>query len=461
MPASPSVAALNPAFALAGTDEPTPDGAFRGTLTPEAEFVLLSARTRLDGARRARWEKLLRGRWKGAPPNGASALDWSQVLRLARAHRVVELLGRQLSAHNWREVPATVQANLQSHLLHSTLHSHALKDELARVSHHLESAGVPVVSFKGITLGLSAYGNPVLRPRADLDILVARVDALRARDLLIEAGYAIEFDLSPTQTEIGLRVDSVFNFHRAPPASLQGVLHQGYAVELHWAITSPCLPFDLDFSTVAPRLNWISLPGIAPQAARVRALAPEDLLLILCVHGAKHLWERLIWLCDLAELLGATPDFNWDGLLRFARERGVQRMTALGLWLMHSVLGTPLPDAVHGWISTQPEALRLASRLRPTLLTLPLEDDPKAGQLAGHVLAADALLIQTIDSPVHRAGFVWHLATTPTLGERAALELPPKLDFLWCVLRPARALQKRLLSPKTLPPPAPTATSNA
>ena len=461
MPASPPVAVLNPVVAASGSSEPTPDGAFRATLTPAAEFVLLSARTRLEGARRARWEKLLRGRWKGAPTDGTPALNWDQVLRLARAHRVVALLGRHLSAHAWREVPAPVRAEIQSYLFHATLHSHALKNELARVSHHLESAGVPVVSFKGITLGLSAYGNPVLRPRADLDILVARADALRARDLLIEAGYTIEFDLSPTQTEIGLRVDSVFNFHRSAPAALQGVLHQGYAVELHWAITSPCLPFDLDYSTVAPRLNWITLPGIETQtdsqnsqAARVRALAPEDLLLILCVHGAKHLWERLIWLCDLAELIGATPDFDWDQLLRLARERGVQRMTALGLWLMHSVLGTPLPRAVQDWISTQPEALRLAARLRPLLLEVPLEDDPNAGQLAGHVLAADALLIQTIDSLPHRLGFVWHLVTTPTLGERATLDLPKSLDFLWWVLRPARALQKRLLPPTPAAPSA-------
>ena len=231
-------------------------------------------------------------------------------------------------------------------------------------------------------------------------------------DLLQKAGYAPEVELSPAQTRSALRLDSVFNMARPAPAPLQSVLPQGYAVELHWAITSPCLPFDLEYQSVAPNLGWIDLPGACEgQNCAVRALAPEDLLLILCVHGAKHLWERLIWLCDVAQLIGATPDLDWPRVLQMARERGVQRMTALGLALARDVLGAPLPRAVEDWLSTQPEALRLASRLRRQLLARPAanatSDD---GQLAGHVLSADALLMQTIDDRWHRLGFLWHLA---------------------------------------------------
>lgn len=418
------------------------DLAFRSTLSPEAEFVLLSARTQLEGVRLKRWEKLLETK--------DPVLDWKLVLQLAMSHRVLGLLGRHLSARSWSGITSQVKRELQTYFVHATIHGNALKHELARVSHLLESAGIPVVSFKGQTLGLAAYGNAVVRPSADLDLLVSRADALRARDLLATQGYSLEVTLHAEQEAHVLRQDSVFNLFRPAEAPLQTVLSQGYAVELHWAITSPCLPFDLDYSTVAPRLSWLELPGVysnefegnSDEKApfRVRSLAPEDLLLILCVHGAKHLWERLIWVCDLAELIEKTPAFNWTMLLDAARERGVQRMTALGLSLMRSVLGTELPREVESWLSTQPEALRLASQLRRQLLLAAANDE---GQLKGHSLSTDAMLMQTIDAPHNRLGFLWHLATVPTVSERATLNLHPKWDFLWCVIRPTRAFQKR------------------
>lgn len=444
--------------------EPQSDLAFRGTLTPEVEFVLLSARTRLEGARRKRWERLLQ---TGAvDARGDARLNWNIVLSLAMAHRVLGLLGRHLSARSWKGVPGPVKSHIQNYFLLVTMHSNALTQELGRISHLLESAGIPVVSFKGTTLGLMAYGNSVVRPSADLDLLVSRTHALRARDLLASLGYAPEITISRAQERVALRVDSVFNLYRPAEPRLKGVLPQGYATELHWAITSPCLPFDLEYETVEPRLGWIELPGVAPRAVtdsqehsqvthsqvphdnkgesfRVRALAREDLLLILCVHGAKHLWERLIWLCDLAELVQSTPALDWERVLQYARERGVLRMTVLGLVLMRDVLGTPLPREVEAWLSTQPQALRLAAQLRLQLLAPLPNGEPSDGKLSGHLLSADALLMQTIDAGWNRLGFLWHLVTVPTITERATLDLPDSLNFLWCVVRPARALQKR------------------
>ena len=165
----------------------------------------------------------------------------------------------------------------------------------------------------------------------------------------------------------------------------------------------------------------------------------------------KHLWERLIWLCDLAELVQSTPDLNWERVLESARERGVLRMTALGLALMRDILGAPLPREVEEWLSTQPQALRLAAQLRRQLLAPLPNGQPTDGQLSGHLLSADALLMQTIDARRHRLGFLWHLVTVPTINERATLNLPDSLNFLWCVVRPARALQRRLSPKPSLP----------
>ncbi len=70
------------------------------------------------------------------------------------------------------------------------------------------------------------------------------------------------------------------------------------------------------------------------------------MFLMLCVHGTQHYWERLSWICDIAELLRKHRDFDWNSLLKTAAQTGGQRMLFLGLSLAHELLGTPLPDEI-------------------------------------------------------------------------------------------------------------------
>jgi len=39
-------------------------------------------------------------------------------------------------------------------------------------------------------------------------------------------------------------------------------------------------------------------------------VAPEDSLLILCAHSSKHLWSRLGWICDVANLIDSHTDLQ-------------------------------------------------------------------------------------------------------------------------------------------------------
>jgi hypothetical protein len=127
-------------------------------------------------------------------------------------------------------------------------------------------------------------------------------------------------------------------------------------VELHWAITSASFPFRLDSAELGKRAETICLLG-----KPVRSLGPEDLLLILCVHGAKHHWSRLAWICDVAAVLRASS-IVWDCLMRQARQLGAMRMLGLGLRLPHELLGIDLPlelsrcirsDVVVPWLTHQ------------------------------------------------------------------------------------------------------------
>ncbi len=460
-PFSAPSSARNGRREAAQTDPAMPafDGPFRQTLSAEAEFVLLGSRVRLEGERAERFDRLLeRGqpfpgdRRRAGSHQSTVPLNWALVVFLCSKHRVTGLVGRHLNARNWKFVPADVVVGMNRYFSAMALHSATIAGELLRVSGYLEQAGVPVVSFKGPTLALALYGNGAVRPSADLDLLVPRAHVRRAHELLRGLGYAHEVELSPSQERQHLRVDSVFNLFRDAPKPLGELFPDGFAVELHWAITSPCLPFDFTYQSVEKGLRPLEVRG---QLAGVPTLSPHDLLLVLAVHGAKHLWERLLWLCDIAQLLERHPDLDWNAVLSSARKHEIERMMVLCLSLARDVMGSHLPPFVEEWLSSQPSALRLASRLRTALLWHEPEEMLRARGLEAlgtsndeedvpPTLGANSLLAQTIDRPWKRVGFYVHLATTPSARERASVTLPPGLDALWWVLQPFHALQKRL-----------------
>ena len=57
------------------------------------------------------------------------------------------------------------------------------------------------------------------------------------------------------------------------------------------------------------------------------------------------LWERLGWICDVAELI-ARHSLDWPALLERAAARDSERMFLLGLHLAERLLDAPLPDEV-------------------------------------------------------------------------------------------------------------------
>ena len=77
----------------------------------------------------------------------------------------------------------------------------------------------------------------------------------------------------------------------------------------------------------------------------MKTFSAEDLLFSLCVHGSRHLWERLGWICDVAELI-SRHDLRLDALLKRAATADTERMFLLGLHLAERLLDAPLPAEV-------------------------------------------------------------------------------------------------------------------
>jgi hypothetical protein len=214
----------------------------------------------------------------------------------------------------------------------------------------------------------------------------------------------------------------------------------------------------------------------------IRTLRPEDLLLVLCVHAAKHVWVQLSWLCDIAQL-AKSQQLDWNAIQDEARRLGIERIVSLNLFLAHKLLGSPLPPTIQKrslkfakYFDTQPNChserseesavawnCRNADSLRQKralgTMQFPIEEDPLTTVLADEIL-------RVIESSTHydtesipyfrlmmrlrerwqdRARFLWRLAFTPSVGEWSAVRLPKHLHPLYRLVRLSR-LAKRLAS---------------
>src|SRR5208283_5114429 len=86
----------------------------------------------------------------------------------------------------------------------------------------------------------------------------------------------------------------------------------------------------------------------------VPCLSPEDSLLVLCIHAAKHLWTRLIWLADIAETLrsqSGTQTIDYPRAFSRARLLGIARILGVSFWLVKNVLHAELPKLAEEMIA--------------------------------------------------------------------------------------------------------------
>jgi hypothetical protein len=320
---------------------------------PEIDLLLCCARTRIDPANAERIRGLLR-----------EDVDWAYLLRTAHRHGVMPLLWRSLHATCPEAVPQAVLAQLGDHFHTNYRRNALLTKRLLKLMDLFEAYDIPVIPLKGPVLATSIYGDVALRQFSDLDILVHEQDVLRAKDLLISQGYQPRGQRTSTQEAAALQV----RFHS------QFVSHDNKVlVELHWRLIDWrfSVPFDLD--RLWERLEPVSLAG-----TMVRGFPPEDLLLILCVHGSKpkHRWGQLGRICDVAELIHVHQGLDWGHVVAQAGRFGSERRLLLGLLLARDLLGTALPEEVRLRIQADPVVKSLAAQVCEWLFR---EVDGRAG----------------------------------------------------------------------------------
>jgi hypothetical protein len=250
-------------------------------------------------------------------------------LWLVRRHRIAPLVLEGL-LNAAAEIPAELLATLRTEAASAARRSLAQLAEMASLAQAFDAAGLIFVTVKGAALSILAFNDPGRRDAKDIDLVVAVADVAAAETLILKRGYRRfepDFPLTRRQNTAFLRAGRHFAYHH-PRA--------GHVIELHWRFSGN--PFFFPLAIEAARLRRIPVG-----AGAVPILAPDDLFLYLCVHGAEHAWFRLKWLADVAALLRTGGAGPLDTLMRRAATLGVSRHLGQALLLAHRLLAAPVP----------------------------------------------------------------------------------------------------------------------
>lgn len=407
---NPSSYLTSPALSVGGSQDGYNDRTLCQSQCPEVQLLLSCAQTFINAATAETIETFC-----------YSDLDWTWLLSLAGQNDVIGLLYQSLQDTCPDVVPAPVMAQLRRDFQTCTLNTLFFTQELLKLLQLFEAHGIPVLPYKGPALASALYGNLSLRSFCDLDLLIHAQDLMRVKPLLAAEGYDT-LAVDDAQEAANLWSDSERDFVR----------QDGKVVlDLHWRITPRYFPFELPVEELWERCQSLSLQGTT-----VSTLAPEDLLLVLCVHGAKECWGKLKWICDVAELIRAYPNLDWDQVLTQASQLHSQRMLLLGVELARQLLEIRIPETVLAAIQSD----RTLPALMQQVCSYLFGSQPGQSPLISPTLFRLCVRDRPDDQVQY---FVWRLFV-PNVRDRRLIVLPKPLTSFYYLLRPLRLLGEKL-----------------
>ena len=347
----------------------------------------------------------------------AGPLDWEQVAELVVRHGVTGLFCLNMGLRDWAGVPDGIQARIKTVRLQQAARTLGQVAELSRIAEAFAIAGIELIPLKGVALSQELYGDPLVRTSGDLDILVHGQDVAEAEDLLRRLDYrhALGFHGLGARQQ-GHIIDNLHHHEYLNDA-------KGSMVELHWR------GYLWTEEQVAP--PWAaSLPADGP-GVTVRRLAREDNILFLADHGARHEWECLKWLSDLAMLTQLLSPDDWRSLYERAACFDLQRVLLQTALMLERVYGIAPPADFSSLAAADRVVKSLTESAVSQLLATKEELAARVKRFAG---PRQALRIRALKPGTPVSALVCNVLIKPE--DFLEYPLPDSLFWLYIPLRP-------------------------
>jgi hypothetical protein len=344
-------------------------------------------------------------------------IRWDSLLDLALRHGSQPLLYQALCEAIQDAVPAdAMRALQQSHQL-NLRKSLFLSRELIRILDCLANLQIEAIPYKGLALAEFLYGDIALRQAGDIDLLIHPQDFPRVRDAVRELGFTPHTLLSGPQQQAYLKSGYECSFDGSAGPNL---------LEVQWAVQPRFYAIDFDMAGIFERAVTVNVAG-----RTMRTPSAEDLFLVLSAHAAKHIWGRLIWLCDLARVM-ALPNLNWSWVASQAKTLGMVRILRISMLAAHKLLGVAIPkDASQSFFTDDDPVARAVTEEIQTHLVSEIPYNVES-------FSYFRLMLRLRERASDRRRFLQRLIFTPGPGEWDAVSLPAPLFSLYHLVRLAR-----------------------
>src|SRR3984957_4836309 len=377
--------------------------------TREKQLLICCARTRVSPEVAEKIREL-----------AAQPLDWHYLLYEAEENSITPLVAKHLTEFAPDAAPPATNERLKKTCRANTVRNLYLTADLIRVLELFREKGIEAASYKGPVLAAQAYGDVGLREFEDVDVVLRQRDLPGAHEVILSLGYKPKFDWILSPGASAALVPGEYNYRD---------LERRAMVELHTERTLRHFPVPPNLDQFFQHTLQIGVAG-----GEGGAFAPEYLLPMLCIHGSKDFWERFSWMADVAELVQACPDMDWERTLAVADSVRAGRILRLGLALATTVLGAALPAQ----IATAVAADRVAQGLAAEILQRHMQRRFQALDAAGRWHYRRRM--------IEGFGEGWRyslrLSVVPAEEDWLMVRLPKALAPLYIALRPLRLVRK-------------------
>lgn len=384
----------------------------------ETELIVACSQTKLNSSQIDHIANLLN-----------QQLDWNHIYKILKRNAVFPLVTWNLLQNFNQLLPAETRKLLNEEFSRHTQNNMLLTGRLIEIANLFKSKDIPSLPFKGPMLAIQAYGDLSLRQFGDLDVLIPieRVD--EAVKLLIAEGFE------------PINLQRLSNMERKKDVGFVNK-EKNVNLELHWKLSGKHFSLPLEMSRLWKQLEVVNLAGID-----VNAFPFNTLLIYLCLHGARHCWERFGWICDINELIKSQDKIDWEQLLEEAKRLGCENALALGLFLIHDFFGSATPLLESKKIKKNQAFRKIAAQLRVGLFANEWNPLQIGDRYLYHLESKEKLSDKW---KVHWYYGVWYLKIvfSPNEVDRNLFHLPSWLSPLHYVLRPPRLVYSYLIKSK-------------